>query len=316
MPRLFDLKEWLSVTDAARHLTILFKEEVTNGDVLRLALDGRLRLSVNLVNHVDARRGRIVPIHQAEYEEVPSLDEKRTVRLYGGPILYRNSDGKESSVVELERSVVSISGIFDLPMIGAETIAVERKFQRTNHGIELTTTSMDGAFVEGQGGQILQLLASNEESAYQEGSNAHLEKLKEQISERFITGDAKQVLLDEFAEKRKKFLEGQALNPEDGYYPLDGLPKDAVLVVRTDALREFEESISVSSAKKERPFQTRERNNHLRVIAALVANYAKDFPTAKDIERATASLGERVSDDTIRTIFEAAKALVGWKAKS
>ena len=43
MGKLFNLKAWLTIADAARHLTIVFGEEVTEADVLRLALDRRLR---------------------------------------------------------------------------------------------------------------------------------------------------------------------------------------------------------------------------------------------------------------------------------
>jgi hypothetical protein len=49
--KLLKLKEWLTVPDAARHLSILFGEAVSEADVLRLALDGHLTLSVYFVNH-------------------------------------------------------------------------------------------------------------------------------------------------------------------------------------------------------------------------------------------------------------------------
>lgn len=44
---LYRLKKWLTVPDAAAHLSIAFGEEVTEADVLRLGLDGHLTLSVN-----------------------------------------------------------------------------------------------------------------------------------------------------------------------------------------------------------------------------------------------------------------------------
>ncbi len=50
MSKLFKLKEWLTLPDAAKHLAIAFGEEVGEADVLRLALDGHLKLSVNFVN--------------------------------------------------------------------------------------------------------------------------------------------------------------------------------------------------------------------------------------------------------------------------
>ncbi|MBP7483504.1 MAG: hypothetical protein KA788_13290, partial [Lacunisphaera sp.] len=82
MGKLFNLKEWLTVADAARHLSIAFGEEVAEADVLRLALDGQLRLSVNFVNGATARCGKIVPIDEAKYKDIPALKGEGTLRLY------------------------------------------------------------------------------------------------------------------------------------------------------------------------------------------------------------------------------------------
>jgi hypothetical protein len=73
MSKLFKLKEWLSVADAAKHLTIVFDEEVTEADVLRLALDGHLKLSVNFVNHAKAKPGRIVSWEETEWFRCPPI---------------------------------------------------------------------------------------------------------------------------------------------------------------------------------------------------------------------------------------------------
>ena len=69
MRKLLKLKEWLTVPDAARHLSILFEEEVAEADVLRLALDGHLTLSVLFVNHTHARCGSIVPLERAKFSD-------------------------------------------------------------------------------------------------------------------------------------------------------------------------------------------------------------------------------------------------------
>lgn len=49
MSKLTSLKEWLTVAVAAKHLSIVFGVEVSEADVLRLALDKRLRLSAYFV---------------------------------------------------------------------------------------------------------------------------------------------------------------------------------------------------------------------------------------------------------------------------
>lgn len=55
--KLFKLKEWLTVPEAAKYLSLIFGEDVSEAEVLRLCLDGHLKLSVNFVNHAEAKRG-------------------------------------------------------------------------------------------------------------------------------------------------------------------------------------------------------------------------------------------------------------------
>ncbi len=63
---LFKLKKWLTLEDAAQHLSIILGEDVSESDVLHLALGGRLKLSVRFVNHASARRRRVVPLENDE----------------------------------------------------------------------------------------------------------------------------------------------------------------------------------------------------------------------------------------------------------
>ncbi len=55
--KLFKLKEWLTIPETAKNLSITFGEEVTEADVLRLGLDKHLKLSVNFPNYAYAKRG-------------------------------------------------------------------------------------------------------------------------------------------------------------------------------------------------------------------------------------------------------------------
>ena len=63
---LFKLKEWLTLKDTAQYLSVLFKEDVSEADVLRLGLDGCLKLSVNFVNLSFAKCGKAVSCEDAE----------------------------------------------------------------------------------------------------------------------------------------------------------------------------------------------------------------------------------------------------------
>ncbi len=52
--KLLKVREWFTVPETAKHLSMMFGEEITEADILRLALDGKLKLSVYL-RHADAR---------------------------------------------------------------------------------------------------------------------------------------------------------------------------------------------------------------------------------------------------------------------
>ena len=47
MSKLFNLKEWVSLPEAAKHLATVFGEEVTEADVLYFGLQKKLTLSVH-----------------------------------------------------------------------------------------------------------------------------------------------------------------------------------------------------------------------------------------------------------------------------
>ena len=57
--KLMKIRSWLTIPEAARYLAILLGEEVTEAEVLRLGLDGQLKLSVRFVNWgAEAKRHR------------------------------------------------------------------------------------------------------------------------------------------------------------------------------------------------------------------------------------------------------------------
>lgn len=81
MGQLFKLKRWLTLADASRHLSTILGDEVTESDVLRMSLDNGLRLSVNFVNPVDLRPGKLVPKEQAR-RETPSPEEMKKIQQF------------------------------------------------------------------------------------------------------------------------------------------------------------------------------------------------------------------------------------------
>lgn len=141
MSKLLKLKRWLSVADAAHHMTILLGEKVSEADMLRLALDGHVTLSVNFINSARGMLGSLVPRELTKWEKVPSLDGLGTVDIpHGIPL-------KDGSMIELRSEVSRIDGLWDLPLIGAEALDVEQRYQQLTGGPPVTMVHLDGVFV-------------------------------------------------------------------------------------------------------------------------------------------------------------------------
>jgi hypothetical protein len=147
--KLFNLKQWLTVPDAARHLSILLGEDLSEADVLQLALDGQLTLSVHFVNGARGRCGSVVDLE----------DAKRTVReenpddwtqLTGSPpdkVFWHSLDGLslgDGRVLEYVRETELLDGVWDLTMLGHERFEIGQRYQFLTKGPEIDMSVQDG----------------------------------------------------------------------------------------------------------------------------------------------------------------------------
>lgn len=150
MSKLFKLKEWLTVPETAKHLSGIFQEEVSEADVLRLALDRHIKISVLFVNPCMARRCPIIPTEKAKV--VPSLDGERSV-LLAYPLTPTECISMDGEIVKLRTDV------WDLPMIRGEIDSVSQEYHRLTSGCEVTTTDIHGVFVQNEQGELFQVLS-------------------------------------------------------------------------------------------------------------------------------------------------------------
>lgn len=281
MSKLLKLKEWVTVSAAARHLSIMAGEEVSEGDILRLTLDGHMKLSVNLVNGAPARAMRAVEPSEIEWETVPSLDGKREVQMpKDGPV--RSFD--DGRVFQLSSEVHNLApGVWDLPLIGPERHDVEREFQRLTGGPEYTMCTLDGVLVAATDGSVFELLAHFEDNPY-------------------------------FDKEKLKKPRGHPGN----FYPAASLPEDAVLVVRTSALHALYAKLAAEQVGKPAAsaLSTRERDTLLKLVIGMAIEGYRYSPEAArneatgqiagDLEK----LGIAVGDDTVRKWLNVAATTV------
>lgn len=315
--KLFKLKNWLTLSEAAKHLSGICDEAVTEADILRLGLDKHLKLSVYFVNKTNAKMGRVV------YFDENKLFELESKGVYPEKLQWAELPSSEFALMSLkidantfvnieEDEVHTIMGVWDLPMIGGERLDVEHEWQNLTGGPEVTLFCLDGAFVEGTDGVMCKLQVSFDENPYQKGSMAALEKLKLFIADNAIDKDEAEELLARHEADRKKYLEERNLKPRyEDFHPAEGLPCDSILVVRTDALRELERLISDSGQDENLPPKThgntevnaQKREEVLGAALSVLATWPEQCRNNAGAVEAT----------KIRKLIEE-KALLFWKA--
>ena len=232
MKKLLKLKQWLTLEDTAKHLSLICGEDVSRADVLRLCLDGHLTISVNFVNHSVGRFGKVIPISEAQYlDALPVL--KGLAAVDGTHKILKGIRYGNDKVLELDSEVSYLEGIWDLPMFGCERLELEHEYQQLTGGPEITLQSFDGAFVCSPTDPSIMV----------------------QLQEHFED--------NEFDHRE---FSREVYHKAENYYPAGGPPKDSVLVVRIESIRELEESLSQTDDK---PPSTKTTNTYLKVISAL-----------------------------------------------
>jgi hypothetical protein len=197
--KLKTLRPWLEVPEAATYLGHALHHEVTEAEVLRLASDGQLKLSVWFVNPTQAspdspftetqlkmlaRRDAEIAVAQRTQEQPPSLEDSswppgiEQITLSGGP--------------------------YDLAMIGAEIRSVEGRYQQLTEGPAVELNCLDGTFVDAVDGARFRLWKPN------------------RVGTETTHGD-----------------ETDWVVTLEAYSPAHGLPEDSVLVLRRTVLDEF-----------------------------------------------------------------------------
>ncbi len=278
MKKLAALKPWLTIPEAARHLAEVWKEDVTEGDVLRLALDGQLKLSIRFLNRAAAKCSKKIPVEQAKRYALPAesiegalvhdhstwlAPQKMSEHVERHPPRCPMSLFSAAAVgagnnqfLELENTIVYLTDVWDLPMLGVTPSAIERRILQLADGPSVPPiNSFDGFFVENTDGRSCQAC---------------------QLQQRFSV----QYLYELYPDDAPSFL----YRPEY-YFTARELPDDCELVVRSEALA----ALTAPATDRDSPLEQDtagvdlDESKHDEVLAALfdpvpVAALEKMFP--------------------------------------
>lgn len=284
MSKLFKLKEWVTIPDAARHLSQIVNEPVCEADILQMALDGHLKISVNFPNRAEARIGRVIPYKDVPRKVLPTLDGKGTVTYLDGYPLNDSPEGtmpdSETPFIHFQKEVVSIDGIWDLAMQGNERFDIEFDLQQLIGGPEVTMMNIEGTFLN--------------------RSDGTWAALQEKFPDRVTEND-----------------EGERKTVKGSYYPAGGLGTDCTRVIRVSEIMALQAKLDGSALDK--PVSTRERNTLLTIIGVLCKeagfDYSRTAKTAGLIESAAANLGVGIGETTVEGHLKKVSDAMGTRMK-
>ncbi|WP_340124499.1 hypothetical protein [Methylobacter svalbardensis] len=179
-----------------------------------------------------------------------------------------------------------IEGVWDLPMIGGERIYVEKKYHELTGGPDVELISMDGAFVQGSSEIICKLQDQFDDDDMYNPSTARSKQFHKlrRLELNKCSNRRKEKLLVLRKEKLEKLTEKEkSWRRLDRYYPACSLPENSILVVRTGALRVFEELLSENEnenatdnpAFKSNGHKERHAQNREQIFSAAFAVLAK-----------------------------------------
>jgi hypothetical protein len=154
MSKLWSLKRWLPLAQAAQHIATLTDDlEVNVADILQLALEGEIKLSVVFTNGVLARFCTTVDPTTVKFSDVPSIDGQRTIRIFDGGTIFHAPQG---DVFQANGEVgwLEVGEPYDLVMLGGERADVQRHFWRLSGSTMEDTTNFHGTFVEHRLGHV------------------------------------------------------------------------------------------------------------------------------------------------------------------
>ena len=248
MSKLFSLKKWLTVEEAEKHLSVMFDEVVSRADILRLALDGRLTISANFINHAYAIQGEVVDVHNADFvmsTDLNVITNEPYAPQGPGPIVCQpfkivTADKIRDGEYFKRGEFVSIDGVWDLVMSGDNNHNLEHEYQCLTNGPDVTLISLDGIYLEKPDGTACNLQVSFDKNEYHAGSQAHLDSVDLLINSGHLSKSKVKKLRAETEVDRKKYLSDKCNRKmEYNYHPASVLPADAVLVIRTGAIQEL-----------------------------------------------------------------------------
>jgi len=272
--RLLQLKQWVTVSEAAHYLTKAINESVSESDIYRFALERQLELSIRFPNKQPAKK----VTKFVNFWDDFTFDQF----LWASQL-----DSCECAIFENIDYPENLIGVYQLPLIGAERIEIEQAYSDLQQpfdvlsppGIRTEEKNDLGTFVKNVDGVLYCLVERTE-----------FELVDDECQELNPYGSENEIV---------------TRYPAQNYLPLDG-----TLVVLTKELTRFIQSATAPiEMQQEKTLTTKERKSLHLIIAALIelAEYDMEHPytAAKEIMYKIKE-SSHITENTVATHLKAA----------
>lgn len=326
MNNFLKLKEFFTLEEARKYISDTLEAPVQITDLYRLAIDEKLIISVRFIDQVAALAGQFIddpetnlyPIYfnLATGEELEKpyeicLDEELRV--------------EENKWLVFDEKVHFIDGIWDLTMIGMESLDLEKLYHEELGGDNPKTADIKGVFLQ-NGILVCKLqieLALEPTKENRIGLYRAMEKI---LSPKNITiddylddEDIHQLLTNSENDKLAKFVERMSEKRSDMDRFEDSLTLDDYghqFVIKTQELTRFVQSLQEEEPaplQEEKPLTTTARTTKNIIIGALLKELGITPPykaSAPVIKLIVEKSGKTMVENTIRSTLEELNALI------
>ncbi|TDK61206.1 hypothetical protein [Sapientia aquatica] len=264
---------FLSIQEAATALSMRFKKVVIEADILKLALDKKIKISVELTSPIKAVRGKIVDQFNTEWvlDHRPSSNNKLPPELERGnpacppsleqqwecahpellheyyPIL-QSTKINEDIYLNFETDTEELLGFFSLPMLGGEKEDIEHKYNLLTDRPTDALKNSEACYIEDECGKIFKILIHKSEYEFSE-ETSELQEIKKKIKEQKIQRPEAQQLLATHKSKFQNFYQDAAekyeqvrftkLAEREKYETALSLPINSQIVIKNEEIERF-----------------------------------------------------------------------------
>ena len=280
MRKLYKLKEWYSLEDAAHRLTLTLGEPVDEKDILQLCVEGHLPLSWYM-RHVPAQE--VAPVtHILNFDETfRKMAEKAGRPFTPRGTLYSEGYKTQSDLITYLDGVHKL----ELNLCGAMKDWILSLV--TNTGGELI--SLEGYFASDSYGRLWRIM--------EHWDSVYLAKMRESMSPEKKERDAR-----------------RPINHEDYYYPSGGSPDVEDLGITKTDLESFEAKlVEMPKQVVQQPLRSKERDSLLKLVIGMAVDaYGYDpkasrSPAPREIAGHLEGRGLKIDEDTVRKWLNEAK---------